>query len=373
MVRTLSTTPVRRRLMVLFALLGLILGLAPVAQAQSSSSGVPGIVSWMRTAQQADGSFPGFGPGDTADALVGLVAAGENPGTFTQGSNTPLSYVQSQAATYAASGTGAAAKLVLAAVATGADPTNFGGVNLLQVLGASYDPATGQYGPDVYGHALALLALKAVEVPAPNAAVGRLFDLQLADGGWSFDGAAATGSDTNTTGLVLQALAGLRQADGARANALAYLETQQNADGGFPYSQSSPFGNASDANSTASVLLGLRAAGEDLSSSRWSKGGGIVAALNSFQNPSGAFRYQQALADDNALATYGALTALVGTPLPVRSAAIPGAAALLVPAAAPAPTTLPATGGPVLALAGLAVAGMLLSVGGLVLRRAGRS
>lgn len=373
MARTLFTRSAHCRFTLLFALVLFALIVAPVTQAQTSAPGRAGAITWMRSSQQADGSFPGFSPGDTADAVVGLVAAGEPLATFAQGSNTPISFLKSQAATYAASGPGAAAKLVMAAVAAGEDPANFGGVNLLQVIGASYDPATGQYGADVYGHALALLALKAVEVPAPNPAVGRLLNLQLADGGWSFDGSEATGSDTNTTGLVLQALAGLRQADGARARALAYLEGQQNDDGGFPYSQSSPFGNASDANSTALALLGLRAAGEDLNSPRWAKGGGVTAALNRFQNPSGAFRYQVALPDDNALATYGALQALVGTPLPVRTVAVPGAAALLIPsAAAPAPTTLPATGGPLLPLAGLAIAGLLMTLGGLVLRRAGQ-
>ncbi|MFV9506085.1 MAG: prenyltransferase/squalene oxidase repeat-containing protein [Oscillochloridaceae bacterium umkhey_bin13] len=373
MARLRFTTSVRRRFTLLLALIVFTLSFAPLAQAQTSTPGLAGAVNWMRNAQQADGSFPGFGPGDTADAVIGLVAAGEPLAQFARGDNTPISFLQSQAATYAASGPGGAAKLVMAAVAAGEDPTSFGGVNLLQLIGASYDPATGQYGADVFGHALALLAFKAVETPAPNAAIGRLLDLQLADGGWSFDGAEATGSDTNTTGLVLQALAGLRQADGARARALRYLEGQQNADGGFPYSQSSPFGNASDANSTATVLLGLKAAGEDLSSARWAKGAGIAAALAGFQNPSGAFRYQLALPDDNALATYGAVPAMVETPLPVRTTAIAGASALLVPAApVAAPVTLPATGGPMLGLIGLAVAGLLMTLGGLVLRRAGR-
>lgn len=327
-------------------------------------------ISWLRAQQLADGSFPGFGPGDTADALVGIIAAGEDPAGFTKAGKTPLAYLQAQAATYAATGPGSAAKLVLAAVAAGADPTNFGGVNLVEQIGKSYDPSTSQYGPDVYGHTLALIAIKSVGAAPPPAAINRLISAQLEDGGWSFDGTKETGSDTNTTGLALQALAGQRQADGARAKAVAYLAAQQNDDGGFPYSQTSQFGHASDANSTALVIQGLLTASEDPAGSRWAKGKNSPQTfLVGLQNANGALRYQAALSDDNPLATYQAIPALVGAPLPIRTAQVAGAQdALSTARPADLPTTGAPAGPPAVALLLLALA---LLTSGYALRRAG--
>jgi hypothetical protein len=344
--------------------IALLAALPPVALAQTAPAAQTNALRWMQSQQQPDGSFPGFGPGDTADAVMAVVASGEPLDAY---ATSPVEYLKGEAAAYAASGVGGAAKLALAAVAAGEDPGAFGDVNLLAELGKAYDPQTGQYGPDVYGHALALLAIRAAGATPPEPAVARLLDLQLDDGGWSFDGTAETGSDTNTTSVALQALAALREGDAARATALAYLKGQQNDDGGFPYSQSSQFGNATDANSTAAALQALAAAGEDPAAAEWAPGGNTpLDALVALQNSSGAFRYQAAQGDDNPLATYAAVLGLAGAALPVRTANVAGAQAAVAPAAA-----LPATGaaGSPMALPALFAAGLALGGGGLLLRR----
>lgn len=357
------------------ALLAALL-LAPAARAAqvAPAEAAARALDWVRAQQQPDGSFPGFGPGDTADAVVAFVAAGEDPAALKTGDASALDYLAAQAASYAASGPGGAAKLIMAAVAAGEDPTSFGGVNLLEQLGASYDPATGQYGPDVYGHTLAMLAVRAAGASPSPAAVARLLALQLEDGGWSFDGTAETGSDTNTTSLAVMALVGQRQADGARARAMAYLKDQQNDDGGFPYSQSSPFGGDSDANSTAAAIQAIVAAGQDPESDAWSPGGtSPLEALAALQNASGALRFQAGQADDNALATYQAIPALLGKALPVATASVSGAAAMVAPAAPAGGAGLPTTGAPAeLPAAALALLGLALLALGLGARRAAR-
>lgn len=348
-----------RRVLALF--LATVLSIAAWLPVAAQGTAVESALKWVAGQQQADGSFAGFGPGDTADAIVAFVAGGQQPPA------NAVSYLAGQSATYGMSTAGAAAKLILAAVATQSDPLNFGGSNLAQQLGFNYNPATGQYGSDVYGHALALLAIKAMGVQPPAAAIDRLIALQLRDGGWSFDGAAATGSDTNTTALAVMALAGRARAADALNAARAYLRGQQNPDGGFPYSQASPFGNASDANSTAAVTMAIIALGEDPSGAAWKQGDATpLSALAAFQNSSGAFRYQNAMPDDNALATYQAIPALAGKALPVVTASIPAAQSLIAPA-----TTLPRTAGaaqPLLPL--LALAGLLALAAGVAVRRA---
>ncbi|MEI7771566.1 MAG: cell wall anchor protein, partial [Chloroflexales bacterium] len=168
------------------------------------------------------------------------------------------------------------------------------------------------------------------------------------------------------TSMALQALVGQPQAAAVKAKALAYLRSQQNGDGGFPYSQSSSFGHDSDANSTAYVIQALAATGAG-PAALTNGGNGPLAALSGLQNPGGAMRYQRAQPDDNALATYQAITALLGRAQPLKTAAVAGAQALIAPVA-----SLPATGAPAeLPVAGLALAGLALAAAGIGVRRRG--
>ncbi len=131
----------RTIVLILTMMLSIIVSQPVAAQSDMVAAGL----KWILGQQQADGSFAGFGPGDTADAIVALVAGGE------QLPASALNFLAGQAASYGTSSAGATAKVILAAVAAGRDPLNFGGVNLARQLGTTYDPATGQYGADVYG------------------------------------------------------------------------------------------------------------------------------------------------------------------------------------------------------------------------------
>lgn len=353
-----------RRMIGALAMVLALTGFVVPARAQSvGGEALARALAWAQSQQQADGGFPGFSPGDTADVVIGLVAAGVDPNGVLRDGNSPVSFLGNQAGSYAAKSVGSAAKLTLAVVAAGKNPRAFGGLDLLALIGNSYNPATGQYGGDVTGHCLALLAARSVGASAPQPAIARLQALQNADGGWSFDGAPATGSDTNTAALCAQALVG-HGADAQKA--LAYLQSQQNADGGFPYSKSSSFGSDTDANSTALVIQALVALGQDTGVAR--------QALAALQNPSGALRYQAAQPDDNALATYQALSGLVAKSLPVVSASVPGAQEALAPAQpATLPAALPNTGtAPAPALALLALLALALVMGGGLVRRGAR-
>jgi hypothetical protein len=191
-----------------FAAILLIAGLfclTPAAVLAQNDTPQQRAIDWIKSQQQDDGAFPGFGPGDTADVVLALVAAGEDPTKQLKAGKSPLDYLQSQAPTYIKSGAGAISKLILAATATGHDPRSFG-TDLPAALGSIYNADTGQYGGDVTGHCLALTAIKAMGATPPAKAFSRLEELQLADGGWSFDGSEATGSDTNTAAVCIEAL-----------------------------------------------------------------------------------------------------------------------------------------------------------------------
>ncbi|TLS47270.1 terpene cyclase/mutase family protein [Streptomyces montanus] len=86
--------------------------------------------------------------GTTADAVVALAAAGRTSET-----GKPLAWLEKNSGTWAAkSGPAAYAQLIFAAHATGTDPRDFGGADLVKQLGAT-GPAPGQDSDDSAGPA----------------------------------------------------------------------------------------------------------------------------------------------------------------------------------------------------------------------------
>ncbi|MFN8146702.1 MAG: prenyltransferase/squalene oxidase repeat-containing protein [Candidatus Nanopelagicales bacterium] len=206
-----------------------------------------------------------------------------------------------------------------------------------------------------FRQSLALLAHEAAGTTAPAAAVDWLVGQQCADGGFQAfrpstavactpsDPNAFTGEDTNSTALAALALRSVgRTAEADRA--IAWLEKARAADGGFPYF----VGGASDANSTADVLIALNGAGAPGSST-----GPARHYLETLQvgcdgaaaGEDGALAFQDygtgLVAND--AATVQSLVALAGSGLPVA----PGSVAATTPRATcptpvPAPTAQPA-------------------------------
>jgi hypothetical protein len=327
----------RLLLALVLALLALAAPAAPARAAAGPAEAAQAALGWLIARQQPDGSFPGFDAGASADAVFAIAAAGADPNGVLKNGNSPVSYLGTQAASYAGKSTAAAGKLALAVVAAGKNPADFAGQNLLARILQAYNPASGIYGKNPTDHAYALLALASAGQPIPPAATEALMRQQLPDGGWSFDGAPATGSDTNTTALAVQALVAAGARGETLAKAAAYLRSQQNADGGFPYAQSSSFGAATDANSTALSLQALLALGGEQQAID-----AATAALLKLQNPDGSFSYQASQPGANDLATAQAIPALFGKPFPIVRASLPPVSA---PASLPAPAKLPATSG----------------------------
>jgi hypothetical protein len=359
----------KRRIIVSLLAVVLVLGGASPAIAAADMGAA---LDYLQTQQNADGGFgSGFSPestvGSTADVVVAIISAGGDPANFAQDGNTPLTYLQAQAASVSTSGD--LAKLIMAAVAVGQDPRAFGGVDSVAKLEATIgaDGRIGTENDTFVSHLLAVLALKSVGRPIPEAAVTHIEEAQQENGGWGWDGTAETAADTNTTAFAVQALAAAGQTGeaGAIGQAMAYYQAIQNEDGGWPYQSPSEFGTATDANSTALTIQAILAAGQDPAAWTAESGQGPVAALESFQNDSGAFAWQAAVPDDNLLATVQALPALAGETLPLATMDVGAAAA----AAAP-PATIPETGGPALALAlPLVLSGLALTASGFALRR----
>lgn len=327
-------------------------------------------LDYLQSQQNADGGFgSGFSPGSTLAStpivVLAIVAAGGDPAAFDQDGNTPITYMEANAASAASAGD--LSKLILAAIAVGENPRSLGGVDSVVKL-ESLSDAGGRIGGEAdtfIGHTLAVLALASAQRPISGAAVDYIKTAQQEDGSWAWDGSAETAGDTNTTAFAVQALVAAGEDPGSEAitDALSYYQGIQNEDGGWPYQNPSDYGTATDANSTAVTIQALIAAGQDPTGADWTTDGGgtPIAALEALQNPSGAFAWQAAVPDDNLLATVQALPALAGKAFPFATMDVGQAAA---------PVRVPETGGAAVALVlPLLLSGLALAGGGYLLNR----
>jgi hypothetical protein len=294
---------------------------SPVA-VPTSGPGIEAAIDWLISQQDAGGGFIGFSgepdPSLTIDAVLAIAAASGDHGESLAAAR---NYLMDVGQEFAESGPGQAAKLTLALVALGEDSAVFDTIAIITgSIPLSEDLEEGEIGYCGFGpfdHAICTLALAAMGEQLPAGFTDALRASQIENGGWAFDGSAEISmADSNTTGLVIQALiaAGVDASDGAIQAGLGYLATVIDPEqGGFAYDANS--GLIADANSTAVVIQALIAAGEDASSDAW---GRATAALAGFQNDSGAFRYQHEFPDDNLYATVQAIPAMAGTALPIK-------------------------------------------------------
>ncbi|MCB9176913.1 MAG: hypothetical protein H6648_07100 [Caldilineae bacterium] len=277
---------------------------------------------WMREQRDVEGAFLGFNPGASIDAVLALAAAGLEPEALgaPSGGAVPgvAGYLASVAADYAGRGPSAAGKLSAGAVALGADPRDFGGVDLVARIQSSYQPISGTFGAGgTWDQAWALIGLAAAEAPIPAEAVEALRRAAAEGGGWGFEAGAAA-ADADSTGLALQALAaaGLDPSDSSARAGLAFLQATQLEDGGW--------GEASaNAGSTALAIGGLVAMGQHVDGAGWMRGRpgaalrrGPIESLQALQSPGGGFPGFSGPEDPHS--TYAALLGLSARALPVR-------------------------------------------------------
>ena len=304
-------------------------GLAAITTALPASAFTPQTaaathaLAWLHARQSADGTVAG-NASRTEETVWGLIANHQALADFSTSGKTPIDSLRLHIADEEKSA-GNIGSLIMAVAAAGLDPSSFAGRNLLQDLECTYNASSGAFNPQVFNDALAMLAVPQGQMPPK--AVAWLKSQQNKDGGWPFS--AGNGSDTNTTALAMLALksANALTAD-VSAPALMYLKTEQRSDsGGFQYSNDS-FVTDSDPSSDGLVIEALLADGQDPTSAAWSFGHKTALTdLLSFQvtsgTDSGAFSYARLGADGSGsgdvFSTTQPLVALTSTYLPVHA------------------------------------------------------
>ncbi len=275
-------------------------------------------LEWLHTQQAADGSF-GASWGQTADVVFVLSLAGENPGgsRWQRNGMSALDALASQTPDVIARGNGGEIGKVLRAVATsGADVHHFAGYDLVQELKQTYDPTSGRFQKaNNFGQAVAIQAwIAAGGIPPANAILSLLAD-QRPNGGWGWP-YQGTGTDVDTTGVILEtlALAGIPIGDSHVQRALKFLQTMQLPDGGWRSRSVETFDNC---NSTGLALRALLRYGVNPRRPPWSgynsdgRWRDPLGRLLQFQQMDGGFRWRDDIAGTRVLSTTDALPALI--------------------------------------------------------------
>lgn len=305
-----------------FLALVVLLTTLPVAPAYADDNVVGATcraVRWLRDQQKSDGGFGVMQESSaavTSDVVYVLALLGEDvdgPRWTAPSGKSALDALQALGLpTYASSDPGQAGKVTRAVAAAGADPRQFGGVDLVKILEGFYDSATGRYHPNwLFRHTLVIEGLLRSGEKVPQPAYDALINSQLSDGGWfwSFDGKQG---DTDTTGGVLMIMGGLAKAPAPStyARATGWLIETQLPDGGW---NTGSIPGPANANSTALAIGGLAAVGYDVNAPSSEAGSErLVDSLLSFQEPSGAFVYMKktGMEESRIVATADALAAL---------------------------------------------------------------
>lgn len=321
--------------------------LAPHAQPATVTEAAAAGAGWIARDLSASGALVDAvsgkpSAGDTADAILALVAAGEGASQVKAATHWLEHHFSSYVSAKGVDSPGALGLVMLAAVAAGADPAHFGGratsndlVARLRAIERLDGAAAGVFGPtssvNAFGQSLALLALVSVKGSAMAIRLGEAYLVrrQCADGGWEYslstpcakpDPKTYSGPDTNSTALAVMAI--VAAAGHFAHSPVAFFAKSQEANGSFGYYGVPGDGQRGDADSTCEVvqaLIALRAINDKqlvrdaVTPER---------ALENFQyrcnapaSERGEFSYYGA---PNQYATLQAVPAVAGETLPIR-------------------------------------------------------
>ncbi|MGH7337606.1 MAG: prenyltransferase/squalene oxidase repeat-containing protein, partial [Myxococcota bacterium] len=184
---------------------------------------------WLRTRQEADGSWRDKPETEVRDSAVVAEALASLDALFT-GQDAAKSWLESRVT--ASSDYSSRALAAIRALPGGSYSALVTQIASRQNPDGGWGAGRG-FSSDPLDTALALLALRAAGGGTAALQLGGdyLLTAQNLDGGWGMVRGGA--SRIASTATVLEALASLARAEGVAANALSWLATKQNADGGF--------------------------------------------------------------------------------------------------------------------------------------------
>ena len=269
-------------------------------------SSVTDAVEYLENNQNPDGSITDDVFGDTSDwSLIAIESAGiDADNVSTEGGDSLEEYIESsELDEYVATDL---EKRVLAINAMGEDSSNYEGVNYNSMLAELEN--NGQFGEetllndDFFG----ILAAESTDdsslIPLTGGSLSHVLAYQKDDGGFSYTtveetcypdwGCFANTSNSNDTAAAIMAMYAAERMgithillDTSRDQAIVYLLSTQNEDGGFGYDIYS----VSDGSSTAWSLMALNMIGASVQAEAEAARDWLLGV----QNPDGGFRFNE--------------------------------------------------------------------------------
>jgi hypothetical protein len=271
-------------------------------------------LDYLRAQQSPDGNIGGFA--NSAWVIMAVAAAGENPADWKQGVNPSIvGYLATNAGS--ASSATDYARMVLAIVAAGGDPTAFGSRDFISLLNAEYDGT--QIGDDslINDDLWGVMGLVAAGVNPTSPVITGSVDFmklnQNTDGGWSWSVGQPSDVDDTAAAIMTLIAAGESASSTVITNALAYIKSTQMANGGFES------WGSTNADTNSWSIDAIVAAAQDPTGDGWPAGSGNdpIDDLLSFQQTDGSFYYMTGSPGMSVEKTTAcAITALLGKPFP---------------------------------------------------------
>jgi len=315
------------------------------AEAGTARADVSREVAYLARAQNADGGFGGARGQRSSEmysawVAMGLAAAGRDPLSLRRAGRSVLDSIRGEAATL--EGAGDVERTILALHACGVAPSLPGSGDLIARL-PRFRAADGSFVRLVNITSFAVFALRAGGRPASDpivrAAGAWLQAQQNPDGGFSY-GMRGGASDVDDTAAALQAVV---DAGGAGSpvvgRAVGHLLAAVNRDGGL----SQQPGGESNAQSTAWAAQALVAAGRDPGGAVHGAARSPLAYLESLIASDGSVRYSRSSSQTPVWVTAQALTALARKPFPIAPAPASGPPAPRQGSPAHSPSDISAT------------------------------
>ena len=315
-----------RHLLRFFTLFLLVSLLIPGISASSPAveTAVEKGLSYLESRQNTDGGFIEPNTGTTSISATwfasqAIVAAGEDPlsAKWTKNGKTPLDYL-AESPDGKSDGTGEIAKWITFTAACGKDPYTFADYDAVAALQEKIkeDGRVGNYIYTTYWGIFGLTA--AGEDVKPQ--IAWLLTQQNADGSFgSYGTETGDSGDADNTAASIMALraAGIPADDPAVEAAVQFLREAIEENGGYNYG----YYSAPNLASTAWAVQAFCSVGIDPSTVKSSAGNSPVDYLLSLQKEDGSFRYTETLTDTPVGMTARAVAALSGCPYPI----LPGA------------------------------------------------
>jgi len=292
-------------------------------------------LDYLKGTQQSDGRIAAFAT--SAWAVMAIAAAGENPDSWTNGGDSIVDYLRDNVDHLDPSKATDLERFILSVVAAGENPRNFGSVNCVDTLLGFYDGTqigdNTMLNDDFWG----ILALTSI---GENQGVANsknfIISNQNSDGGWGWTVGGV--SDADNTAAAISALIAAGQSPGSQiiTDALDYLKSQQQNNGGFTSE------GATNAGVDAWAINAIADVGQSPAGDEWrNSGNNPIGHLLSLQDTDGAFKWSTTQRSNPEWMTAYAIIALLGESWPEDTTA-PAISSLAPSSGASTTSTKPA-------------------------------